>query len=232
MSLLTSLKKKIKLLTGKVSIVKKEIDCKSEWYGNSYGGFYVHPDNLSSRSIVYSFGIGEDISFDTTIMQKHGAEVFAFDPTPKSIDWIKKQTVPSRFHFLNFGIDKVSGPVKFNLPKDPSHVSGSTMQHKNVNAQNCISVPMKSFAEIVSELGHSHIDVLKMDIEGSEYSVIDSILSTPVKIDQILVEIHERFFVDGKTRTRNLLKTFKEHGFKVFAVSESLEEISFIRQSV
>ena len=42
---------------------------------------------------------------------------------------------------------------------------------------------MKSLADIANELGHSHIDVLKMDIEGSEYEVIENILeSERVKI--------------------------------------------------
>lgn len=53
---------------------------------------------------------------------------------------------------------------------------------------------MKRLTDIVQELGHSHIDILKIDIEGSEYKILDSILSAPVQIDQILIEIHERFF--------------------------------------
>jgi FkbM family methyltransferase len=229
MNLLKSIKQKVKLLTGKVSHIRKGVNCNSVWYGNNYGGFYVHPDKLSGESIVYSFGIGEDISFDNATIDAHGAQVFAFDPTPKSINWIKTQLVSDKFNFLDFGIDQVTGFVNFNLPKDPNNVSGSTLQHKNVDTLNSISVPMKSFSDIIKQLGHTHIDVLKMDIEGSEYAVIESILSSPVKIDQILIEIHERFFPDGKTRTQKLLKSLDEHGYKVFGVSETFEEISFIR---
>ncbi|MNL78833.1 hypothetical protein D3C87_2053160 [compost metagenome] len=68
-----------------------------------------------------------------------------------------------------------------------------------------------------------------MDIEGSEYHVIESILASDVKIDQILIELHERFFEDGKLRNKRLLASFAAHGYKIFAVSDSLEEVSFIK---
>ncbi|WP_167015206.1 FkbM family methyltransferase [Chitinophaga sp. Cy-1792] len=229
MNTIQSIKNKLKVLTGKISSVKVEVDIHREWYGNAYGGFYVHPDKLNNQSVVYSFGIGEDISFDTAIMQQHGAQVFAFDPTPKSINWIKKQPPMAGFRFQDYGLGATTGFVTFNLPKNADHVSGSVADHKNVDSHNSISVPMKSFADIVKEFGHTHIDVLKMDIEGSEYAVVESILASPVKIDQILVEIHERFYPDGKARTQQLLNAFKAHGYKVFGVSDSLEEISFIK---
>jgi hypothetical protein len=84
--LLKRLKLKLKILTGRISPLKKEVQFSTKWNGNTYGGFYVHPDALSKNSIVYSFGIGEDISFDKAIIENHKCHVFAFDPTPKSIN--------------------------------------------------------------------------------------------------------------------------------------------------
>ena len=45
-----------------------------------------------------------------------------------------------------------------------------------------ITVQMKSFADITKELQHRHIDVVKMDIEGSEYDVIESILIPELRL--------------------------------------------------
>ncbi|SDJ31715.1 methyltransferase, FkbM family [Pedobacter sp. ok626] len=227
--LLKKLKQNIKILTGSITYIKAEVKINHKWYGNTYGGFYVHPNVLNSKSIVYSFGIGEDISFDREIIKMHNCQVFGFDPTPKSIDWIKKEKLPSNFSFLEYGIDSRTDFVNFNLPINQDFVSGSTISHKNVDEKNMISVPMKSFGDITKELGHTHIDVLKMDIEGSEYHVIESILASDVKIDQILIELHERFFEDGKLRNKRLLASFAAHGYKIFAVSDSLEEVSFIK---
>jgi hypothetical protein len=53
------------------------------WFGTKYGGFYVYPDRLCQESIIYSFGVGEDVSFDLELIEKYNCHVFAFDPTQK-----------------------------------------------------------------------------------------------------------------------------------------------------
>jgi FkbM family methyltransferase len=226
--LIKKVKLELKVRSGAITRIKKETTVDHKWHGNKYGGFYVHPDNLNNDSIVYSFGIGEDISFDESVINSYGCNVFAFDPTPKSIEWVKNQGLSPKFSFYEYGIDAKTGFVNFNLPKNENYVSGSVLNHQNVNQNNKVSVPMKCFKDITDALGHKHIDVLKIDIEGSEYVVIDDILSSEVEIDQLLLELHERFFEDGKEKTKSLLKSLKDKGYSVFAVSDSLEEISFI----
>ena len=92
-----------------------------------------------------------------------------------------------------------------------------------------VEVQMKSIVDIASENNHTYIDVLKMDIEGSEYCVIDSILDSSIQVKQILLEIHERFFDNGMEKTQLLLDSLHRHGYQIFGVSDSLEEISFIK---
>lgn len=74
--------------------------------------------------------------------------------------------------------------------------------------------------------------MLKMDIEGSEYDVIESILNLDIKIGQIQIEFHDRFFADGERKTKNAVKELEKSGYKVFAVSKSKEEVSFIHESI
>ncbi|UIR54582.1 FkbM family methyltransferase [Sphingobacterium sp. SRCM116780] len=229
-SLISKLKNQYKVLSGKISSFKIEHKCTHIWYGNSYGGFYVNPELLAAESIVYSFGIGQDTSFDEAIIEKHNCHVFGYDPTPKSIDWISKRTdLSPKFHFQPIGLDNETGLAHFNLPKNKEHVSGSIINHQNVDENNIVEVQMKSLKDILKENNHQHIDILKMDIEGSEYKVIDSILNSSIEIKQILLEIHERFFDNGKEKTKSLLNSLHQHGYQVFGVSDSLEEISFIK---
>jgi FkbM family methyltransferase len=226
------IKKLILEITGRFSHLKKGIICKHIWYGNTYGGFYIYPELLDENTIVYSFGIGEDISFDNAIIEKHNCKVFGFDPTPKSINWIANQKTNPNFQFYGFGLDSKSGFVDFYLPINDDHVSGSLLKQTNVSELKKVSVEMKSFKDIVEKLGHKNIDVLKMDIEGSEYEVLDSILDSKVSITQILIEFHERFFADGKDKTIDIIKKMRKNGYEIFAISDSFEEVSFIKKSV
>ncbi len=225
------IKKIILKVTGKVEHLKITKSCKHNWYGNTYGGFYICPDLLDEKSVIYSFGIGEDISFDTAIIKNHGCQVFGFDPTPKSINWVKSQKTNEKFLFYEFGIGSKSGFVDFFLPKNPEYVSGSLIDTKNVDTARKVSVEMKSLVDIMNELNHKHIDVLKMDIEGSEYDVIENILNSKISITQILIEFHDRFFENGTLKTKQAIQKLNSHGYEIFAVSDSFEEISFINKN-
>ncbi|WP_263601385.1 FkbM family methyltransferase [Chryseobacterium sp. PET-29] len=229
MSLITKIKTKVKAITGRITYLKRNIKIHHVWYGNDYGGFYVCPEKINKQSIIYSFGVGEDISFDESLIKEFGCHVFAFDPTPKSIKWIREYKTPEEFVFYPYGIDDTTGIVEFLLPKNDNHVSGSVIHQENVDDNKKVKAPMKCLTDIVQELGHSHIDILKIDIEGSEYKILDSILSAPVQIDQILIEIHERFFSDGKEKTKILLDTLDKRGYKLFGISDGMEELSFIK---
>lgn len=230
MKILSKLKLNMLLILGYKTNIKPNIQLIKEWAGSSYGGFFILPDLLDKDSIIYSFGIGEDISFDEVLLEKFNCNIFAFDPTPKSIKWIsKKNIIHPKFKFYPFGIDIVSGNVEFLLPKNDSFVSGSAILNSNVDSNKKIVVQMKNMYDIISDLKHKKIDVLKMDIEGSEFKIIENILNSNIEIKQILIEIHERFFDNGLLLTKNLLKMLDKNGYKLFGVSPSMEELSFVK---
>jgi FkbM family methyltransferase len=210
--------------------LQPSIQINKKWYGNSYGGFYIHPDLLSSSSVVYSIGIGKDISFDKKVMKNHQCFVFAFDPTPKSIAYIESLRLPKLFQFNPFGIALESGFQKFYLPKNERAVSASTAMNSFVNENNAITVEMKSWEDITKDLGHTEIDVLKIDIEGAEYEIIPAITTGKVFVKQLLIEFHDRFF-EEPIRSKAAVDLLKEAGYEIFAASLNYEEISFIHRS-
>lgn len=204
--------------------------CNHLWYGNKHAGFFICPDLLNSHSVVYSFGIGEDISFDQAVIENHGCTVYGFDPTPKSVNWINGLSPDNKFRFFDFGISEKSGPVEFFLPKNPDHVSGSLLAQSNVDTMRKVRVEMKSLPDIMTQLGHDHVDALKMDIEGAEYGVIEHILMQELRIGQILVEFHDRFFEKGTRLSEKTIKDLEKNGYRIFAVSGTKEEVSFIHR--
>ncbi len=181
--------------------LKPQVKVRTKYRGTVYGGFDLAEQFLKRAGVIYSFGIGEDLSFSNAVM-KHNAEIeiYAFDPTPKAIAYIKRHELYAnkKFHFQEIGISYKNGNEQFFLPQNPDYVSGSVYKHKGVEKENVINVSMKCLKSIMEELGHNYIDVLKLDIEGAEYEVIPNILRDELQIGQICVEIHD--FVQDKNR--------------------------------
>jgi FkbM family methyltransferase len=206
--------------------ITKDIEIPTERFGSSYGGWIIKKNSINKKSIVYSFGIGEDASFDLEIIEKFGATVHAFDPTPRSIDWVKRNIEEPKFVFYGYGIADLDGEVSFNPPTNPIHVSHTLLERKQTEDQ-AITVPVKRLKTIMSSLKHSDIDILKMDIEGAEYSVVEDFIKSKIKPKQILIEYHHRFKNVGFDKTLQSVELLRSAGYRLFSISQNKLEFSF-----
>jgi len=217
-----------KLLLGREVFYFRQKKIPTELIGTKeYGSWLIHPKNVTKDSIVYSFGIGQDISFDTDLIKKFDCKVFAFDPTPKSISWLKKQTLPKNLRYFEIGLNAKDDIIEMFPPQNPHHVSYSIVS-KNSNAIP-VQIKVAQLKTIMQDLGHLKIDILKMDIEGSEYRAIDNILKSNINIDQILVEFHHRFPKISPRETKKTIEQLNNADYKIFAISSSREEYSFVK---
>ncbi len=198
-----------------------------ERFGSEYGGWDVIVEMLNADSVVYSFGVGEDATFDIGLIERFGLSIHAFDPTPKSIAWVERQNFPPQFVLHPFGISNFDGTISFNPPENPDHVS-YTILDRPETAGNAIEVPVKCLETIIQELGHKHIDLLKMDIEGAEYAVIDALTGSSIRPRQLLVEFHHRFPNVGLRKTKDAVNTLRAMGYRLFSFSPSCEEFGFL----
>ena len=227
-SIVQSLRELVTAAIRKDLWVKPDLICAKERYGSDYGGWDIVTTGFDARSVVYSFGVGEDASFDLALIEKFNLVVHAFDPTPKSIEWVKRQRLPDRFIMHDFGIAALDGAVSFSPPENPGHVSHTLLERPSTKAR-AISVPVKRLATIMKELGHDQIDVLKMDIEGAEYDVIKDIGTSGISPRQILVEFHHRFPGVAVGRSKEAIARLRSMGYRLYSVSATHEEFCFIR---
>jgi len=216
-----------RIVEGREVYFQKEVKINKELIGNYGAEWCLAPDYLNERSIIYSFGVGTDISFDLKIIEKIGCQVFAFDPTPRSIEWIKIRALPPEFKFMDYGISDKDDLILFYPPVNPAHVSFSA--NTSITKDNGIELPVYTLKSIMNKLGHDKIDLIKMDIEGSEYCVIQDLVNSGIELNQILVEFHHRFDKVSIEKTRNAVKALQEVGFKIFYISPTGEEYSFIK---
>jgi FkbM family methyltransferase len=193
--------------------------------GGRKASWTLCPSPLLPTSTVYSLGVGDDISFDLELIQRFGVTVHAFDPTPRTMAWIKTQTLPAGFVFHPLAVGASDGTCPFLPPCDPRHISHSVIPR--ATPWPAIQVPVHRLTTILRVLGHESIDLLKMDIEGAEYDVIRDLLQAEIHVGQLLVEFHHRWREVGTQPTRRAIRELNAAGYRIFHVSPR-EEYSFL----
>jgi FkbM family methyltransferase len=189
----------------------------------------IRPDLLDKNSVIYSFGVGEDLNFETAVIDQFGATVHAFDPTPRSLEWTLSQCFVPELIFHDLGIGGADGKETFYPPLRSDHVSYSTCVRPTV-AGEAVSCEVRRLATIMDQLGHDHLDILKMDIEGSEYDVLSDMLISQTPVRQLLVEFHHRWKEIGPGKTERAVHALSEAGYRIFHVSSTGMEYCFSRE--
>lgn len=197
--------------------------------GHGYGAWPCLADRLNASSVVYSVGIGFDMHFDRALIDRFGLTVHGFDPTPRVMEWLADNPPPARFKYQSLGLAWLDGELSFAAPADENAVSG-TVVPEALAGQETVSIPVARLKTMMSELGHEHIDVLKMDIEGAEYAVLDDMLGCGILPDQLLVEFHHGKRRKGRypvSATRKRVAALLARGYKIFWASQSGRELAF-----
>lgn len=130
--------------------------------GSGDGQKYIcSPDVLpKDHCVVYSLGSAGDFSFEQDVVKRTGCTVHTFDCT----------------------ISRQSGPLGPRLEFHDLCISGSD--------EHNLGEKYKSVPTIMSQLGHSQVHVLKMDIEGFEQDVFAGWRSWQQLPHIVLVEVH------------------------------------------
>ena len=154
------------------------------------GNYKIVPNNISINSIIYSCGIAEDISFDEAISKKFGCDVFMFDPTKESLKYMNS-VKSSKLNFFNIGIWKLDGNIKFYHHSENANLSATNLLH----AKEYFILPCKSIDTLMKEFNQARIDVLKMDIEGASFEILNDLLDKNIYPNQIVAELERPFFI-------------------------------------
>lgn len=208
--------------------------------GTNYGGWHIPTDiGLDEHSVVYSGGVGEDISFDILLQDKFKSSIVLIDPTERAdihyqqvIEFyrtgipaftgdIQKSYVSkirdakpdfSKFTFLKKGLWSETGDLKFYKPTNDKYVSSTLIE--NMYSDRFTVVPVDTIKNVQASLGHTHIDLLKLDIEGSEISVLNRMLDDKIYPRYICVEFDLKLKgVDSKMETEALIGRLEKEGY-------------------
>ena len=212
--------------------IRHDFNCLTMQVGDPDGGWFVAPKHLERTSIVYSFGVGNNVSFDCDLIKHFGVTVHAFDPTPRCAKWVSSQQLPPEFAFHDIGIAAFDGTQQFFQPKSKSSYHFTPVKRYasqgNGHAKDSVEAPVRRLATIMRELGHDRIDLLKLDIDGGEYDVIDDIIESGIRPRQLLVEFHHMFSTIPMKKTLGAVHALRNAGYGILQISPRTYEYSFM----
>lgn len=119
--------------------------------------------------VVYSFGSNGDTAFEEAILEYTSCSVFTFDPTLNDTQSARVAAVPA-ISFSPVGLSDADGLLT---------IKGKPR-------------PVRTLQSLMQENGHSHVDLIKIDIEGGEWSALDGMIAggKRLPLTQALIEFH------------------------------------------
>jgi len=165
------------------------------------GGYVGPPDSIANNSVIFCFGLSRDWSFETELSaQVKGARIFAFDPTV-NLKMFAAECFATLKQVFNFKSDESLNRrarvfryrskivknylISFRLQRN-KHIK-KWIKDKSSEIENCISI-----GEIFTKYGKNREVVLKIDIEGDEFEVLNELLTLGQMsaIRSLFIEFH------------------------------------------
>lgn len=157
---------------------------------------------IDEHSKVVSGGVGQNITFEKILSQQTGCSVYLYDPSPTGVLTMgEPDNLSPKLYFSPVGIAANDAVYSFSEPDRVEEGSWKIAKGEGAIQFRCISV-----SSMLAEYGWEKIDLLKLDIEGFEYEVLDSILSRGLIVDQVCVEFHTSVTIDINRSPFDVLK--------------------------
>jgi len=148
--------------------------------------------------------------------------IYCFEPNPESISLLRKNIKANNFDetiFVNeYAISSNEGRTQFSIEKQSKASTGATLNISNVLKDRVIiNVNLKKLSSFIN----GSVDILKLDIEGSEGEVIEEIIQSG-KINNIKEIVLEHHFdnVLFKYPLEKVISNLVSAGFDCKKISE------------
>ncbi len=167
------------------SIFKPQFNYKLLRIGSRYdGGYLVESNSLSNTECLISFGIATNWDFERDFLNYNKIDLFAFDGSINEEFWVSQK---------NEALRKIKR-LSFNKYLKNFYLKKKFYKFFNSNnfTPKFISNTLEnslSFIDAVNFTSKKNI-FLKIDIEGSEYEILDEIIRYQERIIGMVIEFH------------------------------------------
>ena len=185
---------------------------------------YYQLDITRPDPVIFDVGalIGESVLFFKGQFPK--SKITAFEPSPRSFALLKRnvsQNKLSRVRLINAAVASKSGKMNFYTSKSENDPwgRGDSLKENRFNNKNRSKIVQVSTVKL-SQYINSPIDLLKLDIEGSETEIIQEIESKLGLVQKIILEFHVNSY-NPENKLSSILKILHRNNFKTkFFISQ------------
>jgi FkbM family methyltransferase len=183
---------------------------------------YVFFDSFNEHSVIVDVGCGHEAEFSKYMIERYNLNAFGVDPTRKHSPALKQLegSTAGKFRHLAIAVAERDGVVTFNESRQ--NESGSILSdHTNVRNDDLITYDVESvsMSGLVRKVGATHVDLLKLDLEGAEYGLLEKITEEDLSpFNQIFIEFHDHCTDHTIQETEMLVQRICSKGFDVFTL--------------
>lgn len=165
--------------------------------------------SLNSDSIVFDVG-GYVGDFAESIHRKYGCTVYIFEPHPKFYQkCIERFRDNAKIIPLMYGLSSKSG--QFSLSDS---VDGSSFLNVQKKGKSTIDCEVRDFFAVAKTLDVSHVNLMKINIEGGEYPLMEHIVDSQRLdiVDCYQIQFHD--FAENAVERRTKIVEALKHSHR------------------
>ena len=181
--------------------------------GTAYGGWSIPEGAVREGQICYSIGAGGDISFDLDLIRRYGAIVRAVDPVEAyGAAALEAAAGDPRFSFRRAAVATRDGLIRMQTHHEAD--SESLSAAGLYDTDEWVEVDARTIPSLMREFGDDRIDLLKVDVEGSEYELVPTLDLTGLGVRVFSIQLHHT----GSVRDAlGLIDGLRRQGFRLVA---------------
>lgn len=190
--------------------------------GTPYGGWTTPGQLIDDSWLCYCIGAGGDVSFDLALTDRYGATVRSVEPVAGYVEEARRSAAGRvRFSAYQASIATADGPVRLQ----PRAAQPVTVGCGLYDTDRYIEVPGRALESLMTELGDDRMDLLKLDIEGSESDVVPTLDLRALGVRLFATQLHHTASVRA---ARSLIEQVRSQGYQPVAIRPVLK-ITFLR---
>lgn len=181
--------------------------------GTEYGSYVVPVEQIEDGWTCYCIGTGADISFELSLIRMWRVHVRSFEAVEKLAEYARVIGAGEpRLSVEHAALALEDGPLRVQVSDVP--VSQSVSAAQLYNGANYAEVPGRTLPSLMAEHRDPVVDLLKMDVEGLEYSLLPALGLSSLGVKVLCAQFHHTATVRGAKR---LIAELREQGYHLIA---------------